>query len=211
MPIKLCCIDAPDLTSQQLSFSICKGCNTIQLDKLIPLNVLYSSSHNTVSVGKVWEGYFTLFCKTIEQLIINKNILEIGDPSGRIANASSGFSNWYIIEPNKNENIVFKQNIHFISAFFDENFNINKIEKNKTIDIIVHSHVFEHMYSPNTFLKKCYEILVDDGEMIFGIPNMEHIALNELAPCLGIFFEHTIFLNKENVSGMLIKNGFKII
>jgi predicted SAM-dependent methyltransferase len=212
MPIKLSCIDTPDLTSEQLSFSICKVCNTIQLDKLIPLDVLYSSSHNTVSVGKVWEGYFQLFCKIIETHIINKNIIEIGDPSGRIANASNGFSNWYIVEPNKNETIIFKKNIHFISDFFDENFNINgKIKEKQSIDIIVHSHVFEHMYSPNTFLKKCYEILTASGEMIFGIPNMQHIALNELAPCLGIFFEHTIFLNKENVSYMLIKNGFKII
>ena len=106
MPIKLCCVDTPNLTSENLSFSICQVCNTIQLDKLIPLDILYSSSHNTVSVGKVWEGYFQLFCRTIEPFVINKNILEIGDPSGRIANASNGFSNWYIIEPNKNENIV---------------------------------------------------------------------------------------------------------
>jgi hypothetical protein len=47
--------------------------------------------------------------------------------------------------------------------------------------------------------------------MIFGIPNMEHIGINELAPCMGVFFEHTIFLNKENVLYMLEKNGFQII
>jgi hypothetical protein len=207
MPIQLSCLDTPDLSKEKLSFSICENCNTIQLDKLIKLHILYSISHNTVSFGKVWEGYFQLFCKTIQNMIIDRNILEIGDPSGRIANACSGFSNWYIIEPNKNENIVFKENIHFISDFFDEDF-VFDVE---SIDLIIHSHVFEHIYSPNMFLKKCHEILVDDGEMIFGIPNMEYIALNELAPCLGIFFEHTIFLNKENVSGMLIQNGFKII
>ena len=154
MPIKLCCVYSPDVTSEQLSFSICQSCNTIQLDKLIPLDVLYSSSHNTVSVGKVWEGYFELFCKTIESHVINKNILEIGDPSGRIANVSDGFSNWYIIEPNKNENIMFKKNIHFISDFFDEDFIINN-KTHQSIDIIIHSHVFEHMYSPNTFLHLC--------------------------------------------------------
>jgi hypothetical protein len=167
---------------------------------------LYSSSHNTVSVGKLWERYFELFIKTIEKLVIGKNILEIGDPSGRIANNCHGFSNWYIIEPNKNKNIVFKENIHFISNFFDEKFTIDR-----KIEIIVHSHLFEHMYSPNSFLKKCNEILTDNGEMIFGIPNMEHICLNELSPGIGIFFEHTIFLNKENVSCMLKKNGFRII
>lgn len=206
MPIKLSCVDAPDFTTENMSFSICQVCNTIQLDKLIPLDILYSSSHNTVSVGKVWEGYFQLFCKTIEKLVINKNLLEIGDPSGRIANYCNGFSNWYIIEPNKNTNIVFKDNIHFICDFFDEKFTIDK-----KIDIVVHSHVFEHMYSPNLFLKKCHEILIDDGEMIFGIPNMEYIRINELAPCFGIFYEHTIFLNKENVQYLLETNGFEII
>jgi predicted SAM-dependent methyltransferase len=206
MPMKLCCLESPDLTTENMSFSICQTCNTIQLDQLIPLDILYSSSHNTVSVGKVWEGYFQLFCKTIEDLIINRNVLEIGDPSGRIANVSDGYTNWYIIEPNKKNNIIFKENIHFISDFFNESFIINE-----KIDVIIHSHVFEHIYSPNHFLKKCYEILKDDGEMIFGIPNMEHIGINELAPCMGVFFEHTIFLNKENVLYMLEKNGFQII
>jgi len=175
MPIKLCCLNIPELTKENMSFSICELCNTIQLDKLIPLDVLYSSSHNTESVGKVWKEYFQLFYKTIEDLIINKNILEIGYPSGKIANTSNGFSNWYIIEPNKNNNIDFKENIHFINDFFNENFTIDK-----KIDIIIHSHVFEHRYDLNVFLKKCYEIVDMDGNIIFGIGNMEYIEINNL-------------------------------
>jgi hypothetical protein len=52
---------------------------------------------------------------------------------------------------------------------------------------------------------------VEDGEMFFGIPNMEYILKENLACCAGVFFEHTIFMNKTNVVNMLNNNGFFII
>jgi predicted SAM-dependent methyltransferase len=206
VPNKVNCTDEPMFGADELSFSICIKCNTIQLDKLIPLDILYETSHNYSSVGKTWEGYFNLFCKKIEPFIVDKNILEIGDPSGKIANRSYDYKNWFIIEPNKNNRITFNEKITFIEGFFDEKFIIND-----KIDIIVHSHLFEHIYEPNSFLQKCYEILDSEGYMIFGVPNMEYIAENDLCPYLGVFFEHTIFLNKENISYLLEKNNFKII
>jgi predicted SAM-dependent methyltransferase len=189
-----------------MSFSRCYVCNTIQLDRLIPLNLLYSSSHNTVSVGKTWDNYFRMFCYKVGEIVEGAVVLEIGDPSGRVACALSNYNVWYIVEPNKNEAIEWKENIHFIEDFFDENFSLGF-----SVDRIVHSHVFEHMYSPNVFLKKCWNVLKEGGEMFFGIPNMEHIAQEGLAPCLGVFFEHTIFLSKENIAYLLNRNGFEIV
>jgi len=188
-----------------MSFSQCIGCNTIQLDNLIQLNILYSNSHNYVSVGEVWKGYFQLFNDNLDTLTSNKNILEIGCPSGKLALSHDNYKKWYIVEPNQNKSIVFNEKIIFIETFFDENFTIND-----TVDIIVNSHLFEHLYEPNIFLKKCYDILSDDGEMYFGLPNMEYIAEQNLSLFLGIFFEHSIFLNKDNIIYLLIKNGFEI-
>lgn len=206
MPIKLCCVDSIEGQCSPMSFSRCCVCNTIQLDRLIPLNLLYSSSHNTVSVGKTWDNYFRLFCDKVGEIVEGAVVLEIGDPSGRVACALSNYNVWYIVEPNKNEAIEWKENIHFIEDFFDENFSLGF-----SVDRIVHSHVFEHMYSPNVFLKKCWNVLKEGGEMFFGIPNMEHIAQEGLAPCLGIFFEHTIFMNKENIEYLLKRNGFEVL
>lgn len=206
MPIKLACTDTPCIQNDSLSFAQCDNCNTIQLDHLVPLDVLYSQSHNYISVGKIWEDYFSFFCDLISPLIYNKHILEIGDPSGKIANRVNNFNKWYIIEPNKNLDINFNSNIVFIERFFDSNFTIDK-----QIDLIVHSHLFEHIYEPNIFLKKCYEILSEDGQMFFGVPNMEHIGTTELSPFLGVFFEHTIFLNKQNIAFLLESNCFEII
>jgi predicted SAM-dependent methyltransferase len=206
MPTKLFCTKYPIIDKSLLSFAKCEECNTIQLDRLIPLHILYSDSHNYKSVGHIWKTYFDRFVSLIENIIIDKTILEIGDPSGKIANQCKNFKKWIIVEPNKNLSVNFNKNIEFIELFFNNDFSIND-----KIDIIVHSHLLEHIYEPNVFLKKCYDILTDNGEMIFGVPNMEHIGKNEIAPCLGIFFEHTIFLNKENILYLLKKNGFEVL
>lgn len=210
VPIKLACIlqnkQSENPKTAELSYSQCINCHTIQLDKLIPLDQLYSESHNYVSVGNTWENYFKTFVEILQPHIIDKNVIEIGCPSGKIAQRLFDFKNYTIVDPNKNPNIVLNDNMFFDQTFFDENY-----KPDKQIDIIVHSHLFEHIYEPNKFLNTCNNLLADNGVMIFGIPNMEFISNNALSLFSGIFFEHTIFLNKENVSYMLNNNGFEII
>jgi predicted SAM-dependent methyltransferase len=206
-PVNLSCSEFSNKYNYDtLSFSQCIGCNTIQLDKLIPLNILYQTSHNVASVGKVWENYFDLFIKKIAPLIEQKNVLEIGCPSGKLALKCNNYNKWYIVDPNKNNEINFNDKIIFIQKFFDNTFKFDTC-----VDIIIHSHLFEHIYEPNDFLKKCNEILNENSEMIFGVPNMQFLTENSLALFVGISFEHTIFLNKENISYLLNTNGFEII
>ena len=61
--------------------------------------------------------------------------------------------------------------IEIVKSFFDCDF-----KTDRQIDIIVHSHLFEHIYEPNNFLQKCYNLLGTEGEMIFGVPNMEYLS-----------------------------------
>jgi 2-polyprenyl-3-methyl-5-hydroxy-6-metoxy-1,4-benzoquinol methylase len=207
IPITLSCSASLEKYNYaKLSFSKCKTCNTIQLNELIPLNILYEKSHNFTSVGKIWSDYFKCLVDKLQTNITDKNILEIGCPSGKLAMNNINYNKWYIVDLNKNDSIKFNDKINFIQGCFDKNFEIND-----RIDVITHSHLFEHIYEPNDFLKKCYELLVDDGEMIFGIPNMKYLADNDLCLFLGIFFEHTIFMNKENIIYLLKKHGFEIV
>ena len=207
IPVTLSCSSSLEKYNYAtLSFSKCIKCNTIQLNKLIPLNILYEKSHNFTSFGKIWNDYFTCLVDKLQPNITNKNILEIGCPSGKLAMNNINYNKWYIVDLNKNDSIKFNDKIHFIQGCFDKNFEINE-----KVDIITHSHLFEHIYEPNDFLKKCYELLVDDGEMIFGIPNMQYLADNDLCLFMGIFFEHTIFMNKKNVIYLLKKHSFEIV
>jgi len=206
-PTKLFCTIKPVKDFSKLSFSQCVSCNTIQLDELIPLEMLYSESHNYTSFGEIWKNYFKVFINKINNIIKDKNILEIGCPSGKIAmNIINNYNKWIIVEPNKNDNINLNKNIIFVEKFFDSNFSLDI-----DIDIIIHSHLFEHIYNPNDFLKKCYEIIKPGGIMIFGVPNMNYFTEQFITPFLGIFFEHNIFLNKENIYYLLNKNNFEVV
>ena len=60
-------------------------------------------------------------------------------------------------------------------------------------------------------MAKCYDVLLENGEMFFGIPNMQHIVEQKLCPGFGVMFEHNIFYNKENVSYLLRKHQFEIL
>jgi 2-polyprenyl-3-methyl-5-hydroxy-6-metoxy-1,4-benzoquinol methylase len=208
MPIQLSCVNDPAVVQEKStsSYSQCQNCNTIQLDELIDLSVLYSNSHNLNSLGNIWENYFSLFIEKIENLVNDKIVLEIGCPSGKIAMNLKNYKKWYIVEPNKNSIVNFNEKIKFIQTFFDENFSLQDKP-----DFIVHSHLFEHIYEPNKFLSKCYDILNDDGEMFFGVPNMQTFIDTNICPFIGIFFEHTVFLNKENITHLLKVNNFDIV
>ena len=206
IPIKLTCSEVPFGEMSSISFSMCDYCNTIQLDQLIPLEKLYFESHNYVSVGNIWKNYFNLFVNRAEPIVENKTVLEVGCPSGKIALKMNNYKKWFIVEPNKNESICFNEKVCFIEKFFDETLHLEE-----KVDVIIHSHLFEHIYEPNLFLRKCHELLNDDGEMFFGLPNMEVFEKTNLTPFFGLFFEHTVFLNKENIVYLLQKNRFSVI
>jgi predicted SAM-dependent methyltransferase len=203
-PIKFCVVNEFTNIKKTLSFSICEKCNIIQLDKLVKLDELYDIGHNYDIIGNTWKKFFNFFNDIINKYIINANILEIGCPSGKIAMLNRGFKNWYIVDPNVKK--IDNKDVHSINTFFDEKFKINK-----QIDLIIHSHLFEHIYNPHDFLKNCHIILKDNGKMIFAIPNMEHNLDYNIAPYGGVMFEHNIFYSKKTIVEMLEKNNFEIL
>ena len=97
VPITLSCsVSLEKYNYATLSFSRCKNCNTIQLNKLIPLNILYAKSHNFTSVGKLWSEYFKCLIDKIQTYITDKTVLEIGCPSGKLAVNCTNYNKWYI-------------------------------------------------------------------------------------------------------------------
>tara|TARA_Y100000389_G_scaffold185856_1_gene205648 strand:- start:1711 stop:2850 length:1140 start_codon:yes stop_codon:yes gene_type:complete len=187
-----------------LSYGHCNKCNIIQLNDLIELNILYDIGHNYQVVGNTWKQYFSQFTELLMPYIKKKNILEIGCPSGKIVNNCDHYNSWNIIDPNVK--IFDNKKINSISNFFDE-----KSTFDFNIDVIVHSHLFEHIYYPIPFLNKCYNILEENGYMIFGVPNMEYIMKNKISLYCGVMFEHNIFYSVANIIKMLEQTKFKII
>jgi len=186
----------------KLSLTQCQECGEIQTKELFDVNIVYQNNHNINTVGSIWENHYIEFARFIKNDIINKSILEISDPSAKIAKLSTEFASWDIIEPNP-ENIKI-ENVKFTRGFFDENF------KTQKKDIIIHSHLLEHMHDPISFLKQCHDILKDDGIMVFSIPDMDFLLNAGYSPGNILHFEHTYFINKDVVHYIAKKTGFEV-
>lgn len=182
----------------------CQNCNNVQLRHLLDLNLIYSINHNTEIVGNLWNNHYTSFLKFVNNGFDNKTILEVGDPSAKIAKLTDHYNKWIIVE--KNPNCDSFDKVEFINKFFEEEFAIDD-----KIDVIVHSHFFEHLYEPKEFLKKCHSILSEDGDMFFSIPDLRNFLEGDFLPNSILQFEHTYFIDKVYLEYLCQLTGFYIV
>ena len=177
------------------------GC--IQLNPLLPLELLYANEHGSGCVGEVWLKHHQSFSKFIRS-INPRSVLEIGGGHGILSKLYHKDSdiNWTIIEPNPIPHEELKAKL--IKGFFDDNFKIDE-----EYDAIVHSHVFEHVYEPQTFMQNIKKFLPIGKHLIFSVPNMNEMLIRKYNNCLN--FEHTYFLVESYIEYLLSKHSFKII
>lgn len=175
----------------------------IQLNQLIPLDILYQSQH-AYGFGETWEKHYQSFSKFFLEAK-PQYVLEIGGGQGRIAQIcteSESIKKWTIIEPNPT--IEEKHKIKVIQGFFDKNFNIDS-----HFDTYTFSHVLEHAYDPSEFLDHIYQKMKIGDDLIFAYPNLSEWLRNKNPSSLN--FEHTIFLTEKHLHTLLINLGFQII
>jgi hypothetical protein len=72
-------------------------------------------------------------------------------------------------------------------------------------DIVVMSHVFEHLYNPKDFIQKLYNEKVSD--IFISIPNMR--SLLEKSVLLLINVEHTFYCDMNYCIALFESNGYK--
>lgn len=189
-----------------MEWGISKGSGMIQLTKLIPLEELYSISHNS-GIGKVWAEHHLRFAEFIHEYRQGEGILEIGGGNGilnSVYTENFGKIKWTIVEPssvNKAENC----RAEYINAFYDRNLDVSGIQ----FDTLVHSHLIEHQYDLGEFMSLNADILGEGKRMIFSMPNLKEWVKKKYSNALN--FEHTYFITEEYIDWMLVKNGFRII
>ena len=185
-----------------MSWFISKKTGMIQLNKLIPLNILYQQSHDSGVVGKVWEKHHSKFCQFIEKYD-HKKIIEIGGANGILANKfhkKNQNVNWVIIDPNSKplKNCKAK----FINTFYDE-----KLDLDYEDSTIVHSHTLEHVYNPLKFMSVISK-KINNNRLIFSVPNIKEMVRRKYTNAIN--FEHTYFLTEEFTKYYLNLYGFEI-
>ena len=203
-PVFMGCTSKPenqDLKAD-MSWVISHRSGLIQLKSLLPLDILYPESHGAGCVGGLWNQHHKAFAKFLSQFELS-SVFEIGGSHGILANEYQAFTDipWTILEPNPSPIAGVKA--RFIKGFFDHRF-----QYPEPFSAVVHSHVFEHIYQPDEFMKHLSGFMDDGKYLIFSIPHMQVMLERKYTNCIN--FEHTIFLTEPYVEYLLVKHGFNL-
>lgn len=117
---------------------------------------------------------FELFKKC---LAVDTRYLEVGCSFGGVVSKVSnyGVKECHVVEPNV-EDAQFVTNTFDNIKVFNTTFNRTDLEKNY-YDIIVAFDVIEHVFTPGSFFKKCYDALRVGGRLVIAVPNHNDILL----------------------------------
>ena len=205
-PVFMGCVDSDQSQDvlADMSWKISKESGMIQLNPLLPLDVVYSDEHGSGTTGKMWDEHHTSFANFIYKFK-PKNILEIGGLHGVLAEKYLKLDNnirWTMVEPNPtvDPNLPIK----VIKGFFDD-----KFTSEEKFDTVIHSHVLEHVYHPDEFINHKSSFMNDGDLLIFTIPNMEVMLTNNYTNCIN--FEHTMYLTESYVEYFLNKYNFELV
>ncbi len=186
-----------------MKWSISKSSGLIQLSSLLPLDILYPEAHGAGCVGGLWKSHHSAFANFILNYNIN-SIFEIGGSHGILAKECNDIKNidWVILEPNPTP--IKGTKARFIKGFFD-----NKFKYSDPFDAVVHSHLFEHIYEPDLFMKQLSSFIPENKYLFFSVPNMQIMLERKYTNCIN--FEHTIFLTEPYVDFLLARHGFRLL
>ena len=189
---------------QDLSFYISKSTGTVQINPLLPLSVVYSREHGSGKIGKLWNQHHKNFANFIKKKCTN-HFFEIGSGHFQLFEEilkSRKDILWTALEPNP-QKIINSNKLKILRKFFTKK---TKVFHNQTI---IHSHLLEHIYHPNIFLKNISSKMIKNQIMIFSVPNMYQMIKRGYMNALN--FEHTYYASEKIIDHMLYMNNLKII
>lgn len=202
-PVFMGCTESDPSTDQfaPMRWWINRNTGSLQLNPLLPLDVLYAAQHNE-SCGAMWTAHHREFAAFLHEVGPFARVFEVGGAHGILSKEHARLhpsAKWTILEPNPK--LVDGSPAEVIRGFFDGNFRYDE-----PVDVVVHSHVFEHIYQPAEFMRDLSRFAPTGTLMVFSVPNMIRLLEEFLTNCLN--FEHTVFLAEEYILWLLAQNGF---
>ncbi len=98
-------------------------------------------------------------------------------------------------------------NMKNLNLIYGDFFNYNFTEKKPNLVIL--SHVLEHVSDINRVLDKLYEILQPDGHLFIEVPGIRSHGLGD--PMMYFDVEHNYYFDMNSLSKLLKKHAFNII
>ena len=181
---------------KQLTFNINKLSGSVQIHPKVSLKKLYFKSHGSGTIGKIWKNHHISFLQFLSNQFKN-SVLEIGGGHNSVSDILNSIKikkkyNLISFDPNGKKNKNQKHQI--VNDFFSKKY--SKKFKNK-ISLVIHSHLFEHIYDPNLFLKNIHDTLKQNGYHIFSVPNLKYMIKKGFSNAMN--FEHPYFLEEDMI------------
>ena len=207
-PVSLSSVDKDfhQIKTLNMVFEVCKETGIIQVRNAPSLNDIYITAHNS-SFGAVWKNLFEEFKNLLDKFKFT-NILEIGGGSLMLAknilDNNQDIKNYTVYEVNSTSKHTTDTRIKLIQEYFTQD---TKLDKN--YDLIIHSHVLEHVWDPVNFIEVISNNLEIGSYHGFIVPHLKNTLEKKYANSLN--FEHNFFIIEDYVDVILYNKGFKLI
>jgi SAM-dependent methyltransferase len=193
----------------------CKKCGLVRSNPVAnikSLSKLYEESLMTYDeeVNNLVDTYINGIKPILKKLPKSANILEIGCGNAFVLKAihDLGYKNVFGIEPSidaiKKASPIIRKNIKtsiLKSKLFPKN----------TFDFIFFFQTFDHIPSPDKFLKECYQLLKPKGYILSFNHNIDSLSsklLGEKSPIVDI--EHTFLYSPNTIKNIFEKYRFNV-
>ena len=188
---------------EDFSLIIDKKTGMVQLEKLVPPEILYEDTHYN-NVASNWKDHHKAFANLIAEYK-PRSVFEIGGGTGLLSKIYTDDNpdiKWVILEASPNP--VDGCKAEYIKGMFDENYQIPE-----EYNAVIHTHTMEHFFKPLESIEAISRSIRVGGLMFFSIPNIEEMYRRLYTNVLN--FEHTFFCLEPYVSVIMKKCGFKVV
>jgi hypothetical protein len=178
--------------------TLCKKCCCLQLKYLVDPSILYSSSYMISTFSPAWLAHNTHFTEFILQNTNNTSFLEIGANKGGLYNIISSRKNidYTVLDMYREPDLP--SDVRFLEGNC-ETFDFTGITT------VILSHVFEHLFCPNKFVKGLCKAKVKD---IF-ISNPDFDFLLESKYLNTVYSQHTYYCGFDHLIYLFSLNKYR--
>ena len=186
-----------------MTFVISTDSGVISIKNTPSAEDIYADAHANLS-GAIWKMHHQKIAEMVKKKSPSR-VLEIGGSTGYLesecARIGAYKDKWYIVEPAPNP--IEKTTAFFIKGFYPE-----AVPRDTNFDLVIHTHVMEHLLNPRKFLLDIAANMGMGKQMIFSVPNLK--LWYEKCNTSVLNFEHFYLLTEDYIDYLLNEFGFEI-
>lgn len=186
-----------------LAINFCSNCSHLQLSHLVHQDELFKNYLYVSGTSRTQLDYFNWFAELVASRINSRHgrVLDIGCNDGSQLNffKTHGFDT-YGVDPAENLHGISSKNHTVVCDYF----NADHVVFDRPFDAIVCQNAFAHNYDQLQFLKKCRELLTNEGLVFLTISQATMVKNNEFDT---IYHEHYSYYTVKSMKTLCERAG----